>query len=416
VAPSLRFTVLLLALLAVARPATAQWTRVEEIPAVTIFNVSVNGDTIAAGGDTAVYVSTDAGSTWKSSVRLPAGVKEVERVRIHNGRLFAGTRGWGVFVSDDLGDTWTDYNQGLVGGFANSQLFIIDMAVVGDSLYLATDGSGAWVRNLTSGIWSPFGNAFAPAQASGMNAIAGGNGRLFAAGGFNGTVFYRDPGQPDWTLSLLFNDRFAPGLAALTALWTGTRWVVGSNIGVFLSARAQEPWTFVDPGAGRPLFTVSFAMRGRDIFANFGAFTSTISWSADDGTTWRTIETLPLPVPSIATLGNTLYAGRTDGLWRRSIANITAPPSSSTSLRFAIAGREPVRDIARFKFDLPEPGHAVIEMFDVAGRRVSKVLDAGMSAGPQEVAWSASAVGSGIYFARLRIGKRSEVLRVIVVR
>ena len=39
-------------------------------------------------------------------------------------------------------------------------------------------------------------------------------GRLYAG------VFFLDLGQPDWTLSLLFNDRFAPGLAGLTAIWT----------------------------------------------------------------------------------------------------------------------------------------------------------------------------------------------------
>src|SRR5262249_14882791 len=155
---------------------------------------------------------------------VATGVTEVERVRMHDGRLFAGTRDFhGVFVSNDLGVTWSDFNQGLVGGFANSQLVIIDMLVRGDSLYVATDGSGAWVRNLTSGTWHRFGDEFGPDQATGMTLIAAGGSRLFAAGGFNGTVFFRDPGDPDWTLSLLFNDQFAPGLAALSAIWTGTR-------------------------------------------------------------------------------------------------------------------------------------------------------------------------------------------------
>jgi hypothetical protein len=405
-----------IASLADAPPAGAQWTRVDAIPSTTIFNVFVSGDTIAASADTAVYVSTDAGAAWKTSARVAPGVTDIERIRIHNGRLFAGARGQGVFVSDDLGETWSDFNQGLVGGFANSQLVVIDMMVVGDSLYVATDGAGVWVRNLTSGTWGPFGNAFEANEANNMTAIAAGNGRLFGAGGFNGTVFYRDPGQSDWTLSLLFNDRFAAGLAALTALWTGSHWVVGANNGVYVSAHGQEPWTFSNPGAGNPLFTVSFAQHGHDLFANFGAFASRICMSTDDGITWRTIETLPVPVPSLAILGDTLYAARTDGLWRRSIAGLSEPPRPSSGLSFAIEGAQPVRDLTRFRFDLPEAGHAVVEVFDVAGRRSSKVLDAVMPAGPGEIDWRAGALASGVYLVRMRVGDRSEVRRLIRVR
>jgi hypothetical protein len=157
-------------------------------------------------------------------------------------------------------------------------------------------------------------------------------------------------------------------------------------------------------------------MRGHDLFANFGGFTSTISMSSDDGATWQTLETLRVPVPSIATRGDTLYAGRTDGLWRRSIANVSGPPRPTSSLRFTMAGAQPVRDLPRFRFDLPEAERAVIEVFDVAGRRSAKVLDAVMAAGPHEVDWGANGLASGVYLVRLKAGARSGVLRFVRVR
>lgn len=410
-----RHTVLALAFLVLAQPAAAQWTRVEQVPITTIISVWVNGDTITAGAESTVYVSTNAGVTWKSSAIVVDGALEV-RVRTLNGRIYAATRRKGIFVSDDLGTTWTDFNQGLVGGFANSQLDIVDLAFQGDSLYLATEGSGAWVRNLHSGTWSRFGNIFGPAQATNMTAIAAGNGRLWSAGGFNGTVFYRDGGDPDWTESLLFNDRIAAGLAALSAIWTGTHWVVGSNIGIFVSDTGQEPWTFSDPGAGRPLFVVPLALHGHDIFANFGAFTSTIAVSHDDGFTWQLLETLPVPVPGLAVFGNTLYAGRTDGLWRRSIETVSVAPQPTLGLRFAVAGSQPVRDDVRLSFNLPEAGHATIEVFNIAGRHVSTALDASVASGPHTITWSARELTSGIYYARLNINQRAEVLRLVRVR
>src|SRR5512142_274463 len=55
----------LLALVAVPSPASAQWARVRDVPTQDVFTIWANGDTLAAGVDTAVYVSTDAGATWK---------------------------------------------------------------------------------------------------------------------------------------------------------------------------------------------------------------------------------------------------------------------------------------------------------------------------------------------------------------
>jgi hypothetical protein len=413
---AMRVTCLVLfAVVAFATPAAAQWTRVTEVPGVTMYSVWANGDTITAGSDSTVFVSIDAGATWKGSARVVAGATEIDRVRMRNGRLYAGTRSFqGVFVSDDLGDTWSDFNQGLVGGFGNSQLDIIDMLFRGDSIYVATEGSGAWVRNLRSGTWQLFGNEFGPDQATNMTLIAAGGSRLFAAGGFNGTVFFRDPGDPDWTLSLLLNDRFAPGLAALSAIWTGTRWVVGTNIGAFFSTLGQSPWTFSDPGAGGPLLSVTFALRGGDLFANFG---QAISVSRDDGTTWQTIDFLPAATSGVAIHGTTLYASRIDGLWHRSIADVVSVPDGGarSRLAFAIAGPQPVGDRVRFAFELPEAGPIALEVFDVAGRRAGDSIRDRRPAGHGEIEWDASHLTAGVYHARLTAPGRQATARLVRV-
>src|SRR5262249_14184057 len=157
-----------------------------------VFAVSTNGDTVVAGADSFTYVSTNAGATWKRSEKVAAGVTSVRRGRIHNGRLYAGTgrfqtSGQGVFVSDDLGDTWPDFTQGLAGPGSHD---ITDLLIRGDSVYAATDGSGAFVRDLASGTWSRFGNAFSSQPQ--MTAIAAGGSRLLACSGVNGSVFFRD--------------------------------------------------------------------------------------------------------------------------------------------------------------------------------------------------------------------------------
>jgi photosystem II stability/assembly factor-like uncharacterized protein len=393
--------------------ASAQWARVLDVQPTDMFTVWANCDTIVAGADSVVYISTNAGTTWKRSAPVAAGLFQVDAVLVRNGRLYAGTQqNHGVLVSDDLGDTWSDYNQGLSG---LGSLDVIELISRGDSLYLATVGGGAWVRDVHSGPWIHFGNQIEAFQASNMTTIAAGGSRLFAAGGFNGTVFYRDPGQPDWTVSLLFNDRFAPGLAGLSAFWTGHRWLVGSNIGIFHSPTGHEPWTLVDFGI-RPILFVGFAASGPDLFASLGAGGGTlIAMSRDDGVTWQGVDSLfSAFVYRLARVGTTLYAGRVDGLWRRSIAGIADVPDSPTPrLAFAIAGLNPVRDQVRFVFELPTAGPIAIDVFDVRGRKVGEVTREMRPAGRGEIGWDVSRLASGIYYARFTAAGHHATARVV---
>jgi hypothetical protein len=118
-------------------PAFADWARVTDIPAGDVFSVRTVGDTIVAGVDTTVYVSTNAGTSW---------------------------------------------------------------ALRGDSIFAATLGAGVYVRNLSGATWHPFGTELEPNQASNVNDVEVGNNRLIASGGANGQVFYNDPGNA-WVLS-----------------------------------------------------------------------------------------------------------------------------------------------------------------------------------------------------------------------
>lgn len=327
---SSRFAIVTAALLlAVVPPAAAQWTPVSEVPVASIYSVWVQDNTILATADSVVYISTDGGTTWKESADVADGVTSVQAAKARNGRIYAGTFGQGVFISDDLGDSWQAFNQGLSGGVLDTQRFIVELVVRGDSLYAATAGDGPWARNLTSGSWFHFSNVFEPNQASNMNDIAAGGSRLVGSAGFNGTVFFRDTGQADWTLSWLDNTGIAPGLAALTAIWTGSRWVVGSNTGVFHSPAGQSPWTFSNVGLGT-LFSVAFALRDSDVFAAFGTgFDTTIAYSLDGGASWHNVETLPATfIFDLAIKDSTLYAARADGLWRRSIATVAVQTKS----------------------------------------------------------------------------------------
>ena len=251
-----------------------------------------------------------------------------------------------------------------------------------------------------------------------MLAIAANDTRLLAAAGFNGDVFFRDRGDADWTLQWFNNVGPTPGLAALAAIWTGHGWVVGSNHGVFISPLGQQPWTPSGPNFGL-LFGMSFALRGRVLFGSFSpGLTTTVEFSTDDGATWQELDSLPSTgVYEMAIRGDVLYAGGTDGLWRRSIATVSVPDvCAPAALRFTIAGSQPIGDTVRFQFDLPVSGPIVIEVFDLAGRRATDSMRGSWSAGPHEIAREARGLEPGVYLARMTAGGERAVARLIRVR
>lgn len=408
-----------LSLFVATAPASAQFARVVDVPATQLFSVSANGDTIAAGADAAVYLSTNAGATWQRSAAPVSGVTSIQAILMRNGRLYAGTFGQGVHISDDLGATWHPFNEGLVGGILDSQLDIADFALRGDNLYAATAGAGVYVRSLAGpGTWSLFGSALEPNQASNVNSLALGGSRVLAMAGSNGQVFYQDPGDVDWAISNLDNVGIHAGLQAYTATFTGTGWVVGTPFGVFRSLAGQEPWALSGLGLG-PIDWAAFATQGQHLFAAFDIPTGAVfEDSDDDGATWQNPESLPgVFVKQMVLVGNDLYAARGDGLWRRSIATASVPIATAPgALGFALAGAQPFRDQARLRFDMPAAGTASIEVFDVLGRRAGDRIDGWWSSGPHEVSLDARRLGPGVYAARLMAAGTSEVVRLVHVR
>lgn len=413
---SLRSCIVAIALIAAASPAAAQWTRVTALPATDVFSIWSSGDTIVAGMDTVVYVSINAGASWKRSAKVPAGVTENLAVLMRNGRIYAGSRGQGVFVSDDLGDSWLGFNQGLVGGIFDTQLDIRALMARGDSLYAATGGAGVWVRNLAGvGTWSHYGELPGDNTSGTVDDVAASDTRLVACASANGSIYSRDRGGPQWTQGFL-EGGFHAGLEPQAAAWTGHGWVVGSNGGLFRSDSGLGPWTPTLQIV--PTFLVSFALRGRDLFAQVGNGSGTlIEFSGDDGATWQELENQSRVFTyKIAINGSELYAARLDGLWHRSTATTSVADVPAGGLRFSIAGPQPVGDDVHFQFVLPEPGPASIEVFDAAGRRASSRLQGSWSVGLHEVSWSARDLGPGVYLARLHTGVGQRVVRLIRVR
>jgi photosystem II stability/assembly factor-like uncharacterized protein len=391
-----------------------QWTRVLDIPATNIYSLRAQDDTLLAGTKSVVYVSLDGGATWRASNPVSLADPVMQTALMRNGRLYVGTGGLGVFFSDDRGASWHAFNEGLVGGFLDTQLDVADLALLGDDLYASTFGDGVWVRNLSAGTWHRFGGVFEENQASNVVDLESDGKRVVASAGGNGSVFRRDTGEAEWTISWLDNVGLRPGLMAFGSAFNGNAWVVGTLRGVFRSTGGQEPWSLVDPGLG-PLNNATFAVDKRTLFAAFDIPNLVvIEDSFDDGATWTILDVLPQAfVFRLAKARNALFAARTDGLWQRSLDTVAVPAAPSPGLRFLVDGRQPVGDNVRLHFDLPAPAHVSIALYDVRGRRVAPAVTGDWPAGAQVVSFDTHSLRPGVYEALLVAGGKRAVARIV---
>jgi hypothetical protein len=78
---------------------------------------------------------------------------------------------------------------------------------------------------------------------------------------------------------------------------------------------------------------------------------------------------------------------------------------------------DPFNPTTTFQFDLPEPAPVTLEVFDVAGRRVTAVLDRRhYEIGRHRVVFDARGLQSGVYFYRLQAGSFTSARKMLLLK
>jgi hypothetical protein len=83
-----------------------------------------------------------------------------------------------------------------------------------------------------------------------------------------------------------------------------------------------------------------------------------------------------------------------------------------------IAGPNPFTTATTFWYALRAPGRALLQVYDLAGRRVATISDGPRDAGSHQVSWDprdkgSATVPAGVYFVRLDVDGRTETLKVV---
>ena len=100
--------------------------------------------------------------------------------------------------------------------------------------------------------------------------------------------------------------------------------------------------------------------------------------------------------------------------------NVDVRDGLPAALRFHAPRPNPLSRESRFAFDLPRGGPVTLEVFDVHGRRVARVIDGDLPAGRHEARWRADdgrggRLGAGLYFVRFVTPGLVESRRLVLL-
>jgi endonuclease/exonuclease/phosphatase family metal-dependent hydrolase len=100
--------------------------------------------------------------------------------------------------------------------------------------------------------------------------------------------------------------------------------------------------------------------------------------------------------------------------------NVDVEPGAPVALRFYAPRPNPLSHQTRFAFDLPQSAPVSLEVFDLTGRRVARVISGELPAGHHEVGWNAGderggPLRAGLYFARFGTRGLTRATRLVLL-
>jgi len=157
-----------------------------------------------------------------------------------------------------------------------------------------------------------------------------------------------------------------------------------------------------------PLSNTSTGFRRAPRFGNAGVRTSAVIRNLPPGTYYWSVQSVD---NQFAASG--FSPEKTFTITSNSVVDPSKLPSAY-SLRQNYPN--PFNPTTRIAFELPASGKVSIEVFDVLGRSIARLIDGWMDAGSHAIEWRPEGRSSGVYYYRLRAGTFTETRTMLLVR
>jgi photosystem II stability/assembly factor-like uncharacterized protein len=288
--------------------------------------IVVRDNRLLTGAGGVVYASVDNGNTWtpaKDSLESAASQippewgrralnKEVNCLAAINDVVIAGTGG-GVFRSIDRGQTWEGASQGLPNGeFGSLAPEINTLAVIGAKIYAGVEDCGLFISDDLGRSWT---EATRDLRALTVKGLVSKGEKLFAATSEDGVFVSLDQGWHWKTTGAFFSGKEILSLAGI-----GDHLLAGTTNGIYFSTDEGQSWKASETGF-TDLYAHPFVVSGAKIFVET---TKGFLVSSDQGRSWTKLGHIEtgrgyvgqgLDITALAVSGDSLFAGTYDGVF-----------------------------------------------------------------------------------------------------
>jgi len=413
-------TLILIVSLLNITPLYSQWVRTPApqalvnrlVPDSTSILAAYNGSTPLTGP----YRSTDNGSSWISmSNGLTGGELVVSDFAVIDSGIMVGT-GQGVWLSTDLGQSWSARNSGLPSVSFRS---VGAMAVLGYHVYINIATSSGGFLSTNRGLsWV----AKAGAGGDPGNPILVHNSAMYATG------------YVEVRKSTNEGSSFTSVSGGLPSILYGTQVIAINDTlylstnenGVFRSANDGVSWEPINNGLTGTA-TYCSAIAGDASILLLGTYFDGAFISTNRGASW-----VPVNEGLLSTHITCLYirppyafagtdpSGGSGGIWRRLLSDFvtsiddqqTSPSTFSLEQNYP----NPFNPTTHIRFRIADFGFVSLKVSDILGREVRTVVNENLQPGSYEKAFDAAGLSSGVYLYRLEAGHLTQTRRLILLR
>ena len=356
-----------------------------------------------------VFRSVDFGTSWDILTSLPfAGGWSFA---FSDSILVAGSFGWGIYLSSDLGSTWAISDSGIASDenvhvvLKHKSYVFAATADSGNGILRSSDNGYSWIE-VNTGL--PQFSSFISLASNGEDIYTTSIGEVFRS---------TDDGMNWFSIS-----NGLQNVSILSLATQGSKVYAGTfGSGVYFSNDRGENWTNISGGVP-PLEIWSLVLADTSLFVATNG--SGVYLTQDDGVSWTWVSEglTTLYVRSLlVTTNNYLFAGTANGLVckRPLYEMITSVRKQINSLsKYSLSQNypNPFNPNTTIRYSLPQSSNVVIKIFDVLGNEIETIVNEEKPVGTYEITYYAENLPSGVYFYQLKAGDYIETKKMILMK
>jgi hypothetical protein len=97
------------------------------------------------------------------------------------------------------------------------------------------------------------------------------------------------------------------------------------------------------------------------------------------------------------------------------ISSVEDPKSVLTSFELYQNYPNPFNPATTIKYNLPEPSHVNLSVFNILGEKIQTLVDKKQSSGLQTIKFNAANLPSGLYFCQIHAGSFRQTIKLVLV-